>query len=76
MDVFKYFGQSLAADALNLVSLPVSDDPPSRLSVWVVPPTPKVTGEVTHCQGRCLWHHSSLEQRLAAWEQAEKEPES
>lgn len=65
MDVFKYFNQSLAADELNLVSLPLPNDPPFRLSSWVVPPTCKVMGEVTHCQGKCLWHKSSLEQRLA-----------
>lgn len=47
MDVFKYFNQSLAADELNLVSLPLPNDPPFRLSSWVVPPTCKVMGEVT-----------------------------
>lgn len=52
MDVFKYFSQSLAADELNLVLLPIPNDPPFRLSSWVMPPTPKVTGEVTHHQGK------------------------
>lgn len=65
MDGFKYFSQSLEAHELNLVSLPVSNGPSSRLSSWVVPPTPEVMGEVTHCQGKCLWHNSNLEQKLA-----------
>lgn len=65
MDVFKYFNQSLAADELSLVSLPLPNDPPSRLSSWAVPPTCKFMDEMTHCQGKCLWQSSSLEQRLA-----------
>lgn len=51
MDIFKYFSQSLATDELNLVLLPIPNNPPIRLSSWVMPPTPKVTGEVTH-QGK------------------------
>lgn len=80
MDVFKYFSQSLAAHELNLVLLPVPNDPPFRLSSWVMPPTPKVMGVVTHRQGKCLWHNSNLEQRLAVdfslGTEAGKEPKS
>lgn len=54
MDVFKYFNQSLAADELNLVLLPFPNDPPFRLSSWVMPPTPKVMGVVTHLPGGML----------------------
>lgn len=76
IDRFKYFNQILAADELNLVS----NDPPSSLSSWVVPPTPEDEGEMTHCQGKCLWHSSNLEQRLTVdlslGAEGEKEPNS
>lgn len=74
------FLSKLGTDALNLVSLPVPDDPPSRLSSWVVPPNPKAMGEVTHLPGEMLMAQLQSGTETGSWFQlgaeAEKEPES